>query len=200
MVERTEIDQMAKFMSALSGQTEFSTTDTVKAVSTTPRPVDSDTAAMKAILESFHAATDNLLNEAPVDRELREALITEPTTMGARIGSWEIRVRESRKRKLYDVVHMNGEVLASDLSLYEAAHGLVRILNEGGHINCYTAIELLRAEQDYSGRLQDMVHYKHSLTINPNSPRRAVLEARYGDAKRRAIAARDRVYKLSESR
>lgn len=199
MVERSEVDQMAKFMSALNGQSEFPTSGDVVAKS--PRPLDSDTAQMKEILERFHAATDNILTEAPVDRELREALITEPTVAGARIGSWEIRVHESRKRKLYDVVHIvSGETLATDLSLYEAAQGLVRILNEGGRINCYTAIELLRAERDYSGRLQDMVHYKQRLTSNPNSPRRTVLEARYGDAKRRAVAARDRVYKLSEGR
>lgn len=198
MVERSEIDQMAKFMSALNGQAALPAGDSV---ATAPRPTDSDTAQMKEILERFHAATDNILTEAPVDRELREALITEPTGTGARIGAWEIRVRETRQRKLYDVTHIvSGETLASGLSLYEAAHGLVRILNEGGRINCYTAIELLRAEQDYSGRLQDMVHYKYRLTNNPNSPRRTVLEARYGDAKRRAIAARDRVFKLSECR
>jgi hypothetical protein len=196
MVERNEVDQMSKFMAALGGQTEFGATD---GVPTAPRPLTGDTAEMKLILERFHAAADKIVTEAPRDRELREALMTEATVSGSRIGAWEIRMHANGKRKLYDVVNvLSGDALAVDLSLYEAAHGLVRILNDGGRINSYGAIELLRAEQEYAGRVQDMVVYKHRLTSNPNSPRSIVLEARYGDAKRRAVSARDRVCKLAE--
>ena len=195
-MDRSEVNQMAKFMAALDSAPEA----TSNAVPSTVRPGDPAVAEMKTILERFHAATDHIITEAAYDHELREALITEATDTGARIGAWEIQAHLSGQHKLYDVVSIHGEPLAVDLLLYEAARGLVRILNEGGRINSYAAIELLRAEQDYSSRVQDMVLYKHRLTKNATSPRRSVFEARYGDAKRRAVLARERVCHLAETR
>lgn len=193
MIDRRDVAQMAKFIAALD---EPGAAETV-----TRGPGDPGVAEMKVILERFHAAADNIITEAPIDRELREALITEPTTQGARIGPWEIRARTLRTHKLYDVVNiLNNQPLASDLMLYEAAHGLVRMLNEGGRINSPAAIELLRAEQEYGQLVHDMVLYKHRLTKQPNSPRRPIFEARYGDAKRRALLARERVHRLAETR
>lgn len=155
---------------------------------------------MKAILERFHNAADNVLSEVPIDRSLRESLRMEPTPHGARMGSWEIVVHQSGKRKLYDVVHTaTQDTIAADLMLYEAACGLARQLNEGGHINSKIVMELLRAEQSYAGAVHDMVLYKHHLTKSPNSPRRPIYEDRYGAAKRQAVAFRDQVKKLSES-
>lgn len=194
MIDRAEVDQMAKFMAVMSPEAAPS-------IPVAPRPGDPGIAEMKAILERFHTAADHVVTEASHDRELREALITESTGTGARIGSWEIRVHHSGNgaHKLYDVVNvLSNEPLASDLMLYEAARGLVRILNEGGRINSSDAIELLRAEQEYDTMVHDMILYKHRLTKTPDSPRVAVFEARYGDAKRRALQARDRVCRLAE--
>jgi len=193
LIDRREVEQMSKFLAAVDSPTEAG-----------PAPSsggDSGVAEMKAILERFHAAADNVLSEGSIDRELREALVTEPTNTGARIGAWEIRAHVSGSHRLYDVVNiLTNQPLARDLLLYEAARGLVRILNEGGRINSGSAIELLRAEQEYGQLVQDMVLYKHRLTKQPNSPRRLVFEARYGDAKRRAVLARERVHKLSDMR
>jgi hypothetical protein len=194
MIDRQDVAQMSKFIAALDRPA--GTTDTSAKL-----PSGEGVAEMKAILERFHAAADNIIAEAPIDREFREALVTEPTAHGARIGPWEIRARTLRTHKMYDVVNvLNNQPLASDLLLYEAAHGLVRILNEGGRINSPAAIELLNAEQEYGQLVQDMVLYKHRLTKQPNSPRRPIFEARYGDAKRRAILARERVQRLAETR
>lgn len=196
MIERTEVDQMAKFMAALtpSQRTPQSSTPTE-----TPT-LSADVAEMKAILERFHAAAENVVADAPFDRVLREALATEATPQGARIGAWEIRVNQSGPSRRYDVVSaLNGQPLASDLLLYEAAQGLARILNAGGRINSPAAIELLRAEQEYNSRVGDMILYKHRLAKQPNSPRVTVFEARYSDARRRAVAARARVGKLAQT-
>ena len=197
MIDRSEVDQMAKFMAALKGGSE--TTYATPSQSAAQTPVgDPAVAEMKTILERFHSATDQVVTEATYDRELREALVTEATEYGARIGSWEIRVHPIGNRKMYDVVNIvSGEPLAVELLLYEAARGLVRILNEGGRINSREAIELLRAEQEYDNMVHDMVLYKHRLRTNATSPRVTVFEARYGDAKRRAIAARERVCQLA---
>jgi len=196
MIDRSEVNQMAKFIAAMGGSGAETSSDNAK-----PALANDSVAQMKVILERFYAAADNVVTEAPTDRVLREALVTEPTVNGARIGSWEIQVNHGGKYKQYDVINvLNGEPLAADLLLYEAAYGLVRILNEGGRINSADAIELLRAEQEYANRVQDMVLYRHRLEKSPTSPRVTVFEARYGDAKRRAALARDRVCKLADGK
>jgi hypothetical protein len=193
MIERSEVAQMAKFMQALDNPSET-------AASAGGAVGATDVAEMKAILERFYAAADHVVTEAVSDRELREALATEPTPNGARIGAWEIRAYQSGQHKLYDVVNgTTGQPLAAALLLYEAAHGLVRMLNNGGRINSPDAIELLRAEQEYGSRVHDMALFKHRLLRQPTDPRAGVFEARYLDAKRRATQARERVSRLAES-
>jgi hypothetical protein len=184
MVDQSEIQQMNKFMAALDGGGS--------AVATTAPGTDSID-AMKTILERFHSATDNLLADTR-DAELQEAMLTEQTKLGAKIGGWEICARQSGRRRLYDVVHSaTQERVAADLMLYEAARRLVRILNGGGHLNCQEAVNILRSEQEYAGAIHDMVLFRHKLTKYPTSPRAAIFEARYDDAKRRALIARNRL-------
>lgn len=196
MVDRAEVTQMSKFMAALGGSP--GALGGSPGDNTSPKTA-SDPAVneMKMILERFHKATDHVINEASFDSELRESLVTEQTNHGARIGTWEIHNRPSGNRQLYCVVHSEtGETLANDLMLYEAAHGLIRILNSGGHLNCREAVELLSAEQTYAASVQDMVLFRHRLTQQPDSRRTAILEARYGEAKRRAIQAKQHVQRL----
>lgn len=205
MIDRSEVDQMSKFMTALNGMSAFDDSSAVAPVSeavSRPSPIMGEgIAEMKSILERFYTATERVISEQEYDQPLREALATERTSTGARIGSWEIRLNESGKRTLYDVVNvLSGEALASDLLLYEAAYGLVRILNNGGKINSREALDLMRAERDYAGSVHDMALFKHRLIHNPDSPRVHVFEARYGDAKRRALSARDRVSDLADGR
>ena len=178
MVEQSEIAQMSKFMAALSNS---SADNPHVAVS------DPSVNAMKTILEKFHAVAGDLITDQTNDKELREALLTESIKDGVRVGIWEIHSHYSGKRRLYDVVRADGDVLARDLMLYEAARRLVRILNEGGHINCREAVELLRTEQDYASAVHDMVLFRHQLTKYPKSPRAPIFEARYSDAKQRAL-------------
>jgi hypothetical protein len=209
-VSREEVHQMTNFMRALNGNDEQTFSEPAamtKSLTETrqhmPLPVTADgTAEMKDVLTRFYAATDSAIREsASGDAELREAMMTERTTHGSRIGGWEIEMRVEGKRKFYDVIQSGGATrIAADLTLYEAAHGLVRILNEGGRINSPQAINLLRAEQDYASALNDAVLYKHYLVKHPNDRRSRIFEARYSAATHRAVNARDKVYTISERR
>ena len=80
--------------------------------------------------------------------------------------------------------------IAENLFLYEAAHGLVRILNAGGKINSREAMGLLRAEDDYATALNEAARYKHYITKNPRDARKSVFEAKFSAARQRAIQAR----------
>jgi hypothetical protein len=199
MVDRTEIDQMAKFMAAM-GDGEITPPDGTLPPSRAPSMVgDTNIAEMKLILERFHAAAGTMLSEAPSDRDLRDSLAMQLTETGVSYGGWEIVVKKNGGRSLYDVIHTaTNEKIAADLMLYEAAIGLARHLNEDGFINSKQVLEMLRAELDYAGAVNDMVIYKHHLNKTPNSPRAPIYEARYGAAKRRAVTSRDHVYRIAE--
>jgi hypothetical protein len=194
MVDRAEIDQMAKFMGAINGSSSGSSSEPPNRATAGGDNI----AEMKLILERFHATASDVIAEAPRDRDLRDSLNMELTETGAQYGGWEIIVKKSGNRSLYDVIHTaTSEKIAADLMLYEAAVGLVRHLNDDGYVNSRELLEMLKAEQDYAGAVNDMVIYKHHLTKTPNSARAPIYEARYGVAKRKAVASRDQVYRLS---
>lgn len=199
-VNQQDIDQMAMFMRALKGEHPAPT----DLATPSQKPVAAGASQeMKLILERFHTAAGNAVtkvnDEAAYDRDLREALMTERTDAGSRIGDWNIEMRQEGKRKFYNVVQADGATcIATDLLLYEAAHGLVRILNNGGRLNSKAAINLLRAEQEYAGALNDAVLYKHYLVKNPNDRRVGIFEAKYSAATRRAISAREEVFAIAD--
>jgi hypothetical protein len=205
MVDRSEVNQMSQFMRALNGESVLSENDPFETLSV-ERPLlgtDKEVAKqdMQMILERFYRATDGVYAEAAYQPELRESLMTEEVPGGLRIGEWEIRATDQGKRTTYDIVQVGESVcIASDIMLYEAAHGLVRILNNGGKINSVVAVELMHAENQYASALHDAVLYKYHIRNNPHSKKISVYEARYSAAARRAVQARDRVEVLAESR
>lgn len=164
-----------------------------------PTPGTADAAsvdAMRNLLERFHAATDGAARTAVIEGKrdplLREAMMMEETSAGLRIGEWDVVVRENGGRKLFDVVK-DGDRIAADLTLYEAALGIVRALNAGKFINGTEVRSILMDEQDYAQSLHDAILFKKRLTESRDSSKRDIHEARYGEARRRAIQARERI-------
>lgn len=154
---------------------------------------------MKNILSNFYKASSGVFEDAKVDRELRESLVTERTPNGARIGRWEIRVKTIEGRKFYDVGAIGDtNLVIAELTLYEAATALVRILNNGKCVNSRDAVAILTAENDYSKALQDAIRFKKRISSSPSDPRIHIFEDRYDEAKHRALGAKDRVLKLNE--
>lgn len=197
MVGTQAVADMAKAMAALQGNPEMFS----QPISVAPPTELYEVRNMNnGVLNNFYNATENVISEAPIDRPLRHALVTEKTKHGARIGSWEIVVKESDKRKTYDVIHMEtDECIAGDLMLYEAACGLAKALNEGKYINHKDVVELMRHEQEYTSAVNEMILYRKHLRKNPRGPRAGLYETRFEEAKVKAVRSRDNVHKLSES-
>lgn len=216
-VDHKAVDDMARLMSILNEKSVgMDETDDMLIETDIPfgddldaRPVippaepaatgNPDVDAMKAILEKFQAVGGDHLFETE-DPDVREALVTEKTPTGARIGSWEIVVTEGDIRQ-YDVVHTaTREPIAKDLYLYEAAYGLVKRLNEGGTINDSRVKDLLRLEEEYAKNRNDAAQYRQrtkTLREKGETVRAAVAEDRYDDASRRAKDAHERILRLA---
>lgn len=205
-VDSKAIADMANIMAVLNGQTAVETAqDDVLAESAIPtvaKPVsmsDPSIDAMKSILTKLQAVAEGTTGE-PRDQRLVEALRTEPTERGARIGSWEI-VKNPGETATYDVVSEDGHtVIARDLYLYEAALGLVRRLNEGMAINDKPIRDLMLLEENYVRARNDAVGYKQrakKMHALGESKRAEVAEDRFDRAQTEALAAHDEILRLA---
>ncbi len=206
-VDPKETDAMKRLMQIMSGGTpQHATSDGVPIVESA-RHGEPDVDAMKDILQRFYSATTNaattLHEDAQSSPEVRNALVTERTPRGAKVGSWEIRVNQvNEKLKTFDVSNvLTGDSIAMELRLYEAAHALVKLLNAGHGINTTVVREVLSVEESFCKHYLDAVSFRHTVRNcqRLNESRRAhVAEDRYAEARRKALLAREQLRRLNE--
>jgi hypothetical protein len=154
-------------------------------------PKTADTGSMSKIMEAFSSMSEDLVSHTDAYPELKKALVTEVTSTGTRVGSWKIDLRDvDGAGKFYDVVHaLTNEPIASDLRLYEAALTLVNALNEGQGITSMKVKTILNIEGDYARALTDAVGFAARVKMTEGA-QRDIAEARYSEAKRKAIQAK----------
>lgn len=135
------------------------------------------------------------------DPVLAEAVATQRTPRGARIGSWEIVIKEGRAAKTYDVVSKDGEtVIARDLYVYDAAYGIAKRLNEGGAINDPKIRSLLALEENFAKKTNEATGYRErakKAAEKGDVVRQAVAEDRHDEAARQALLNHDEILRLA---
>jgi hypothetical protein len=167
-----------------------------------------DIQAMASVLQKFNQAVEQthvqLLYESKHDAHVAEALVTEKQNDSVKIGHYKIAVHMDEQRvagkQYYDVVHgVTGEKLASELSLYEAAHGLVKLLNSGKYVNHTQVRDLLEAEAAYTSHRIDAIHY-HKLVKRASTQMQLskvdVFEARKAASMDKAAHAKIKVKRI----
>lgn len=203
---RDAITEMAKILAVMNSLPDGALTESYAPVENdstiAPPPTLSDPSkdAMKEILlkmQSVQNAVSNINDSAKTDRTLRQALVTESTKTGSRIGSWEI----VKHGKMFDVVNTKTrEPIATDLMLYEAAVSLARNLNEGISITDKRIRDVLLLEDDFVRNRNDAATYKNSAKValkSGNDTKAAIAEDRYDGAQARALEAHDRILALA---
>lgn len=162
--------------------------------------VDPSVNAMQNILDLFKKGEDPasmMAERARTDRALAEAMVTDRTTNGVRVGSWEIVISEENGLKSYSVSNIHtGEPIATDLTLYDAAKGLASALNEGKTINTPIVRRLLNAEGAYSRARQSAADFRQTMMVAESAQKRAIAEDRFNEALLRAKEARSTIAKL----
>ena len=165
--------------------------------------VDPAVNAMQNILDMFKTSGDPasaMAERSLRDPRLAEAMVTETTDNGVRVGSWEISITEANGLKFYSVSNIHtGEPIASDLTLYDAAKGIASALNEGMTINTPTIRKLLNAEGAYSRARQNAAEFRQSMQIaesRGDRQKRAIAEDRFNEALARAKEARATLTRL----
>jgi hypothetical protein len=214
-VDRKSVDDMARIMRALEGKSdtisdermltegdEFVAQEIAPAVSTGVSTPDID--AMKNILlklkEADASAPARISEASRLDPKLAEALVTDKTDTGVRIGNWEIVINEGARGKTYDVIDSSGLMIAKDLYLYDAAYGITKRLNEGVGITDLRVRDFLKLEEDYAKNLKDAAMFKErakSLREKGENLRAAVAEDRFDASSGQALSAHDEILRLA---
>lgn len=180
VVSQAERDAMARLMQIMQGQippnpipkqlNENSTQPVMLAGA--GQVTSRDIAAMGDVLKKLenvvNKTSSNMVSDSVVDNQLHEALNTHTTKTGVRIGLYKIdqKLDESRVagKQYYNVVNSATDTtVAHELSLYEAAHALVRFLNNGKFFNSKQVRQLLEAEASYTSHKIDAVRYHRAM-------------------------------------
>ncbi len=170
-----------------------------------------DVKAMSEVIQRLNKAigdvSNEMLTESMHNQEVAEALVTTSSEGSVKIGRYEIRVNldESRlvNKQNYSVVNkLTGETLANELGLYEAAHGLVKLLNSGQYINSPIIRDLLEAEAAYTSHKMDALRFKRRSKKSlqeGNQVTHELYETRRVDAMDKAMQNKARVKKIYAS-
>jgi hypothetical protein len=135
------------------------------------------------------------------DVVLQEALVTEPLTDGVKIGIYKIKQHHDENRlagkQHYSVINSTtGDILANELSLYEAAHGMVKLLNAGKYVNSSQVMAILEAEMAYTSNRIDALRFLRAskqAEKQGNIQRKELMETRKHTSLDRAMEAKARV-------
>lgn len=193
MTDPREIEAMARLNRIMNGEileSEETGVDPTQGV--TPSAIDD----MKNILKVFGGANavQEQVKESP---RFREAIATHKTENGVQIGSWEIKVNEDSTGKTYDVINIHtSEAIALDLTLYESAVGLTKLLNFHVGINDPKIKKLLALEEDYARYRQDAAVFKVRAKQRQQAGdtfRAAVAEDRFKENRDHAIRLREEI-------
>lgn len=230
MPSRSEIDEMERLSRIMKGERPAPTAASATTSAGAPDPnaiilqtgpTTADVSDMANIMKNFSGATgiksfkslydnasntvDVLVDDAQVTPELREALITEQTDTGVRIGAWEIskHQRDGITQKpdfFYRVHNINtGQKIKASFMVLESARAVITLLNNGASFSHPTIKKIAQYEIDYRTARKKVLEEKYfwQRARKKNSEFKMNLyEAKFDAAKSRALLIRERIINL----
>lgn len=206
-VSPEERDAMARLLNVMEGKIEppkakgTQSTGPVE-LAGAGQVTQADVNAMADVLTRLNSLTTNVVNEmvteSHYDPEIKIALNTSRNEQGVKVGLYQILIKEDDKRlagkQYYGIYNTRtGDVIADNLSLYETAINVVKMLNKGFYTNHLTVRKLFEQDDTYTSRKQDAVRYKRSAKIAENKrdfAKKDIYESRYQASLDSAMAAK----------
>lgn len=127
----------------------------------TQRDID----AMSMVLQKLNTVTQQVITESHRDPELRDAVETQRNDQGVKIGSYQIMIKEDLKRlagkQYYSIYHVkSNDIIADDISLYETALTVAKLLNSGRYVNDSVIRKLFEGDDRYTAHKTDAMRFK----------------------------------------
>jgi hypothetical protein len=158
-----------------------------------------DISAMAGVLERLNnvsnSVVDTLLTESVDSPIAHEALNIERMPNGVKVGRYKISIREDDTRlagkQFYSIYNsLTKELIADDLSLYETAITVVRMLNNGKFVNSPEVRKLFDHDDLYTSHKVDALLYKSRYAKTKDISKRDIYESRYQASLDRCMSAK----------
>lgn len=142
------------------------------------------------------------------DPEIQEALKTNHDKNSISIGGWKIKVIEGQSYtkkpiKTYNIINAsNNQVIVECLHVYEAARGLVRLLNRGIPLNQHSAQSIIQLEAKYVALREDLyraLKKKKSLSESKQHAQAGIYETRAEEYQHRALLTKKKIIEASNN-
>lgn len=209
-VSPKERDEMARLLSIIGGQPNayerLSETQNMQQRLTSdielagPGQVTrSDIDAMSSVLQKLKTASNHVVNqmitESSTHTEIAEALHTTRTDDGVKVGRYQIMIKNDPKRlagkQFYSIYNsLTNDVIADDISLYETALGVIRLLNSGKYTNSHEVMKLFEHDDAYTSHRVDALIFKQKINKAVDHSKREIYESRYQASLDRCMAAK----------
>jgi hypothetical protein len=158
-----------------------------------------DVNAMADVLTRLNSLStgvvDTMLTESATMPEVQEALQIERNVDGVKVGRYQILVKEDQARlagkQFYSIYNsLTNDTIADDISLYETAISVVRLLNSGKFANSSEVRKLFETDESYSSHRVDAIMFKRRLKTTKEISKRDIYESRYQASLDRMMSAK----------
>ena len=158
-----------------------------------------DVSAMASVLTRLNNISnhvvDNMMTESAEYRDTAEALVTERTSDGVKVGRYEIIIRDDAMRlagKQFYSIHnsLTRDTIADDISLYETALAVIRLLNSGKFVNDIEVRTLFEHDDAYTSHRVDAITYKRRLKQTTDKIKKQLYESRLQASMDRCMTAK----------
>lgn len=160
---------------------------------------NADVNAMAAVLNRLNSVSTDvvkeMVNESSSQPYISEALYTEKVNNGVKVGRYQIMIKEDTKRlagkQFYSIYNnLTNDTIADDISLYETALAVVRLLNSGKFANNPEVRKLFEQDDAYTSHRVDALIFKRKYTTTTDDAKKDIFESRYQASLDRAMSAK----------
>lgn len=175
-------------------------------LSTTPSRKEIE--QMSNFLKIMEGEIPNMIEKSRDDSTLREALMTKKIDNGIKIGSWEITTKleegvNSKSDTFYNVYNSETyQYIDGDLFIYESAHAIVRMLNNGFNVKDSEIRNIVELDQEYQRlRLKAMLekYHWHKVKDTDHEWKQELFEAKFDSVKSKAMFLKERIKNINLS-
>jgi hypothetical protein len=166
-------DAMSRLLSIMEGETPPPITRPANS-SYSSGPVElagagqltqADVNAMADVLSKLNNVTQEVVTESASNPQLRQDVNTVRNDEGVKVGNYQIMIHEDATRvagkQYYSIYNIRtNDVIASDLTLYETALSVVKLLNNGVYANNPTVRKLFEFDDYYTSHRTDAIRFK----------------------------------------
>ena len=205
-------DAMARIMMAMEGKSLPATAasknagnNSIVELAGPGQVTNAEINAMADVLTKLNSITnqvvDNMITESKGNREVRDALVTSKNPEGVKVGLYQIMIKEDDKRlagkQYYSLYNTKtGDIIADDISLYETALNVIKLMNNGKYANSQEVRTLFENDDSYTSHKQDAIRYKRAMIISERKNdlgKRDLYESRYQASMDRAMSAKKEI-------